>query len=231
MCIRTISQCSNCVLHAICFSIGGGELLLVSKLNVRHGVLARGEPLYHAGQRSAAFYSLRSGCVKDVLNERMGTESVVQFSLPGEAVGMGCFAKTRTQTTAVAVTATQYCRVLLTSVQRLANEVPEIGRELLRLLAVTMIATQQRVVVMFERDALTRVAGFLLDMSERLQRAGLDGSRFSLGLSRRDIASYLGMTLETSSRCLTELHERRLIEVRAKQLWLLRPAELKLIGN
>ena len=204
---------------------------MISKLNVRHGALARGESLYHAGQHSAAFYALRSGCVKDVLIKSNGTEAVVQFSLPGEVVGLGCFATPRAPTTAVAVAAIRYCRIPLAAMQKLAGEVPDIGRELVRLMAAAMTGTHQLAARVLERDALARVAGCLLDISGRMQRAGLDGSRFRLGFSRRDLASYLGVTLETVSRCLTELSKRRLIEVRAKNLRVLRPAELQLISG
>lgn len=230
MCIRSINTCRNCSLHAICFRVGGGrELSMVSRLHVSHGELARGEFLYRAGQRSAAFYVLRSGCVKDVLTKRNGAEVVVQFSLPGEAVGLGNLATARAPTSAIAVAASRYCRVSLVFFQKLAGEVPEIGRELVRLLAASVTATHELVASVLEQDAIARVAGCLIDISGRLERAGLDGSRFRLGVSRRDLASYLGVTLETVSRCLTELSKRRLIEVRAKELRLLRPAELQLI--
>jgi CRP/FNR family transcriptional regulator len=114
-------------------------------------------------------------------------------------------------------------------VHKLAEEMPEVGRELIRLLAASVTATQRLVASVRDRDALARVAGCLLDISRRMQRTGLDGSRFRLGLSRSELASYLGVTLETVSRCLTELRWRRLIEVRAKDLRLLRPAELQLV--
>lgn len=204
---------------------------MIGRLGIRRGALARGESLYVTGQRNAAFYSLRSGCVKDVLSRCTGFESVVQITLPGEVAGLGCIATARAPTTAVAVAATSYCRVTLASVEKLALEVPEIGRELLRLLAASVTATQERFAAVLERDALARVAGCLLDISSRMKRSGLDGSRFRLGLSRRDLASYLGVTLETVSRCLTELSKRHLVEVRGKELRLLRPAELQLILN
>jgi CRP/FNR family transcriptional regulator len=200
---------------------------LVGKLHVRQGTLARGKVLFWSGQRNAAFYALRSGCVKHVVTRPNGTESIVHFSLPGEVLGLGSLATSRAGTTAIAVQSIRYCRVPAAAVHKLAEEMPDVGRELVRLLATTVMATQQLVASVLNRDALARVAGCVLDISSRMQRSGLDGSRFRLGLSRSDLASYLGVTLETVSRCLAELHRRRLIEVHAKDLRLLRPAELK----
>jgi CRP/FNR family transcriptional regulator len=230
MCTRTISRCTNCSLHSLCIGKSGSEeVSLAGRLHVRAGALAKGEALFWSGQRSGAFYALRSGCVKEVVPRSDGTAAVVHFSLPGEVVGLGSLATSRAATSAIAVAATRYCRVPSAAVHKLAEEMPEVGRELIRLLAASVTATQRLVASVRDRDALARVAGCLLDISRRMQRTGLDGSRFRLGLSRSELASYLGVTLETVSRCLTELRWRRLIEVRAKDLRLLRPAELQLV--
>ena len=121
------------------------------------------------------------------------------------------------------------CKISWASFQALAREVPEVAYELVRLLAATVTATHELVASVLKQEALARVAELLLDVSARLQRSGLDGSHFRLGLSRRDIASYLGVTIETVSRCFTELDRRRLIVVRGKDLRLLRPADLHLL--
>jgi len=232
VCTRSINSCASCCLRPICFPAGvtrGSST--VRRLNVTHGHLERGETLYVSGQRCSALYALRSGCVKDVLTKRNGVEALVQFCLPGEAVGLGCLAAGRARSSVIAVAASRYCKISWASFQALAREVPEVAYELVRLLAATVTATHELVASVLKQEALARVAELLLDVSARLQRSGLDGSHFRLGLSRRDIASYLGVTIETVSRCFTELDRRRLIVVRGKDLRLLRPADLHLLAG
>lgn len=57
------------------------------------------------------------------------------------------------------------------------------------------------------KTAIEKVAAFLIEMDVRLTAAGV----MSLPMNRRDIADYLGLTLETVSRALSELRDRDIL--------------------
>jgi CRP/FNR family nitrogen fixation transcriptional regulator len=58
------------------------------------------------------------------------------------------------------------------------------------------------------KSALERVATFLLEMDRRLTAANI----IALPMCRRDIADYLGLTLETVSRALSNLQHRHILD-------------------
>ena len=73
-----------------------------------------------------------------------------------------------------------------------------------------VIAELQRAqdqVMLVVRTAQERVVGFLLEMSKRSR----DGDQIILPMSRQDIADYLGLTIETVSRALTQLKDAKMI--------------------
>lgn len=75
------------------------------------------------------------------------------------------------------------------------------AQELLAATSRELHRVQQRTMLL-ATNARQRVASFLLEMSERLSQPAILG----VAVSRRDIADYLGLTVETVSRVLAEFH-------------------------
>ena len=89
-------------------------------------------------------------------------------------------------------------------------------RDLLNSIMVGMSHTQEHLLLLGRKNALERVAAFLVDMAKRAK----GGSVVELAMTRQDIADYLGLTLETRSRsaCRAEgagRHQARWCSARA----------------
>jgi len=67
--------------------------------------------------------------------------------------------------------------------------------------------TQDHVLTLGRKTACERVASFLIGLA---QRGGAD--RVSMPMSRQDVADYLGLTIETVSRMLTQLQSASVVE-------------------
>jgi CRP/FNR family transcriptional regulator, anaerobic regulatory protein len=75
-------------------------------------------------------------------------------------------------------------------------------------------ATQMMVLGSLSADE--RVAAFLLDVSGRNAQRGYSSAEFNLRMTRDDMGSYLGITLETVSRTLSRFQKRGLIDIHGK---------------
>ncbi len=76
----------------------------------------------------------------------------------------------------------------------------------------------QRHILLLIQSAQERVAGFLLEMAERIKST----NEVELPMSRQDIADYLGLTIETVSRTLTILENSAAIELQTSRRIVLR---------
>jgi CRP/FNR family nitrogen fixation transcriptional regulator len=81
------------------------------------------------------------------------------------------------------------------------------------LVAKTLEHMENHLLLLGRQTALEKVASFLLEIDHRLEQPNV----MMLPMGRRDIADYLGLTLETVSRALSTLRDEGILSVGRRQ--------------
>lgn len=212
------TRCEDCALFNLCFAqeISSDERADLNKVLKRQQPTERNTHLFHGGQPLKSVTVVRSGSVKAYQLSQDGDEIVSGFYLPGEIIGLDGFANETHPGFAVALEDSRTCEIPFRDFMAMLNKSPKLNQVMLRLLSEEMVETRELLLVVGRLDARTRVALFLLSMSRRLARRNLDAEQFRLTMDRRDIANYLGLTIETVSRTMSALQREGVIEVRGK---------------
>jgi CRP/FNR family nitrogen fixation transcriptional regulator len=128
--------------------------------------------------------------------------------------------------TAEAIVATTVRLAERRSLERVAKTDPAMARSLLTMTTANLQHVENRILLLGRTTARERVAAFLMEMNGRLTSAGV----IALPMNRRDIADYLGLTLETVSREFAAFKRkgylRFLIDPRQRQIVILNAAGL-----
>ena len=227
-------SCSSCCLQGLCLPCG----LTIDKLGdmdeltrVKRRV-ARGAALYRNGDSFDSLYAVRSGSFKSVGVSRAGQEKVTGLHLPGEMMGLDAINSRVHGYDAIALEDSEVCVVPYTRLTQLALRVPELQASLLRILSGDISRDQGLMLLLGGMDAQQRLAAFLLSLSKRYQRLGYAATRFSLRMTREEIGSYLGLTLETVSRLFSRLHREGLLSAHQCEVELKDMAKLReLVGH
>ena len=159
---------------------------------------ARNEEVYGEGEPAEYLYTVTSGCVRTskILND--GRRQIGAFYLPGDIFGLEAGDEHSFSAEALAPTTVRI--VKRTALTSRATCDSAMASQLLSLTVSELQRTQCRVLLLI-KSAQERVAGFLLEMANRKCTA----NEIELPMSRQDIADYLGLTIETVSRTLTQL--------------------------
>jgi CRP/FNR family transcriptional regulator, nitrogen fixation regulation protein len=153
-------------------------------------------------------YEVVSGTVCTCKMLREGRRQIAGFYFAGDIFGLES-----TEKHSVAAEAITNAKIRIFKKRALA-ELASSNREVAdRLLALTTreLARKQDLVLILSRSAEERIIGFLVDMIQHTPRRQDDV--IDLPMSRRDIADYLGLTIETVSRVLWAFERRGAIEI------------------
>ena len=167
---------------------------------------ARNSEIYGENEPADYLYKVVSGTVRTYKVLVDGRRQIGGFHLPGDMFG---FESGDEHTfSAEAITDCKILVIKRSAVITLAARDNDIAQQMWALTARELQRVQDHIMVLI-KSAQERVASFLLEMAGRA--AG--GGAVELPMSRQDIADYLGLTIETVSRTLTQLEKTAAIEL------------------
>jgi CRP/FNR family transcriptional regulator, nitrogen fixation regulation protein len=160
------------------------------------------EEIYGEDESAEYVYQVISGAVRSYKLLSDGRRQIGAFHLPGDAFGLE--SGTVHRLTAEAIIDTTVRLVKRRSLEQAATVDVNVARKLWRMTAGDLRHAEDHMLLLGRKTAMERVATFLLEMDRRLAVTGM----MALPMCRRDIGDYLGLTLETVSRALSQLHSQ-----------------------
>lgn len=175
---------------------------------------APGEEIMGAGELWDYVGSIVKGVVKVCYTLPDGRRQMVGLLFPSDFIGRAPGGATKCD--AIAAVETTLCRFRRGPFDRLMRETPNLEQRMLEMTLDELDAAREQMLLLGRKTAKERVASFLLTLFQRYRQVGRsngEGATTSIPLSRDDMAAYLGLTIETVSRRMTELKKAGVIEL------------------
>jgi CRP/FNR family nitrogen fixation transcriptional regulator len=187
---------------------------------------SRNQEIYGQGESGGyCWYKVVSGTVRISKLRTDGRRHIAEFCFSGDDFGFESGAERSFSAEAVEdVTVMRYPRA---ATERLAEENPAVAQLLRDMTLKSLAAAQARLMILARMTATERVVSFLLELSQRND----DERCVELPMGRCDIGDYLGVTVETVCRVLSDLKRRGAIEVDSHSVTLLDRFTLEAINE
>lgn len=163
------------------------------------------EEIYGEGEPAEYVYQVIRGAVRTYKLLSDGRRQIGAFHLAGDVFGLDPGSSHRL--TAEAITDTTVRLVRRRSLEAAAGSNVRVAHNLWTMTASDLRRAEDHMLLLGRKTAMEKVATFLLEMDRRLAKAGM----MALPMCRRDIGDYLGLTLETVSRALSQLSDQGIL--------------------
>lgn len=188
--------------------------------------IQKNQALFEVGDDFTSIYAVRSGAVKTYTIDPNGEEHVIGFYLPGELVGLDAIGNDQYNNSAKALETSSLCEIPYSKMTELSQQINNLQVHMYRLLSKEIREDQELQLLLSKKTAEERIAAFLFNLAERYRARRLSATLFRLPMVRTDIANYLGLAVETTSRIFTRLQQQEIISVKGKEVEVLDSTKL-----
>ena len=207
-----LDPCSRCEARpvSVCNAIADTDLGRLAAIAVITEV-GPGQCFIEEGEPANSFFNITTGTAKLFKLLPDGRRQITGFVGAGHFLGLAV--SDTYAFSAEAIERVRFCRFQRSKLRTLLDDFPLMEKRLLEVAANELVAAQEQMLLLGRKTARERLASFLLLQSRQGMPCGHSRRRFSLPMTRNDIADYLGLTIETVSRTLTKLRSEGLIDI------------------
>ncbi|MBR0741248.1 helix-turn-helix domain-containing protein [Bradyrhizobium liaoningense] len=173
-------------------------------VNLLEYTYRKGTEIFGEKEPAEHVYQVKRGAVRSYKLLSDGRRQIGAFHLMGDIFGLENGERHRF--TAEAVVETTVRMIKRESLRAVAETDAVVARNLLSMTTHNLEHAENHMLLLGRKTALERVAAFIAEMDERT-----GASTMSLPMNRRDIADYLGLTIETVSRAVSRLQNERVL--------------------
>jgi len=206
--------CTSCVVRELCLPPGlsrneleSAEQLVSTRLRIRGG-----GALYRCGDAFKSLYVVWRGSVKSTVTSDDAREQITGFHLPGDMMGFDGLGAGSHTCDAVALEDSEVCVFPYSRIDGADAVLPALRRHFYQQMSRELVRKHESMLMLGSMRADERLATFLLNLSDRFDALGYSRREFVLRMTRADIGSFLGITLETVSRVMSQFARQGLID-------------------
>lgn len=197
------------------------ELGFMVALKAEHRRVPAGSELFRQGDAPTHLFTAFRGWSYRYRLLGDGRRTILGIALPGDLVGVQGASFGRHTYSVRAATRSEFCALSLDRLPDLLREHEGLAMRLLWLSSHQARMTDRLAIALGTCSAEETVAGFALDLYNRLERRGMlesGGQAFSFPLTQAEIADHLGMTIVHLNRVLRKLDADGIINIRRGRL-------------
>lgn len=228
---KRLDPCDNCTARSltICASLVAEDQAKMAALATAVHLQPR-QTLFSEGDSADYVYNITGGSVSIAKSMADGRRQIAGFLGAGDFLGVST--KTTYTVSAETLTETHVCRFPRLAFRRLLDETPCLEQRLLAVAESEIASAQEQILLLGRKTAMERIASFLLLQSARMKERGMADNPVLLPMTRAEVGDYLGLTIETVSRCFTKLRKLDVIGLPAPDRVLIRqPDRLKTLSE
>ena len=164
-----------------------------------------GRHVYLSNDKCEMIYLVYSGFLKNTWADTNGNEKIIDFPMKGEMVGLDGIAHGKFANSLKALTDSELIAIPLDFCRRQNVEGEVFRNHIISVLSQQLVNEQKSSFMISALPVDAKVAKFLLSLSFKFKSLGYSEKSFLLRMSREEIGSYLGVSLETVSRTISGL--------------------------
>lgn len=208
-------NCGHCERVSSCMGLdvprtGVSDL---SNLTSNKLLLHKGDRLFSAGDQISSLYAVHSGVIKTYRLTSEGDRQVLDFYFAGQIVDLDALYDDVSTVFAEALDTASVCAISIPEFKKVISGSAALQDGFIRRMSKVIRQQMDHTLSVGLCDATQRMARLLYRVSAHYRTMGYSPLRFELPMSRVDMASHLGLAVETISRQIRKLRELGLVEI------------------